>query len=197
MTESTPPLPKSGGGGRYALLGLLLLLGAGGVYFLMSTESEAPPPLAATVDAGVVQRPVMEPMLEIPEEEPDAGPQDAGVEEPPDDQTMTASMRPAQPRECNGELTQQQILSVVAPARSQVRQCYERRLKVNNVLQGTVNVSVLVERDGSVGQMRVGGSLRDNEVFACVRRIVQGLRFPPPSGGCVQVNVPFALAPQN
>ena len=64
------------------------------------------------------------------------------------------------------------------------------------MLQGTVNVAVLVDRDGSIDQMRVGGSLRDNEVFACVRRIVEGWRFPPPSGGCVQVNVPFALSPQ-
>ena len=120
------------------------------------------------------------------------GPQDAGIAEEP---TMS-TMRAPQPRECNGELTQQQIVSGVGPARSQVRQCYERRLKVNNVLQGTVNVAVLVDRDGSIDQMRVGGSLRDNEVFACVRRIVEGWRFPPPSGGCVQVNVPFALSPQ-
>ncbi len=192
MTESTPPPPESGGGSRYAILGILLLLGAIGVYFLMSGGDEQPPPIAAVIDAGVVQRPVMEPDIEIPDEEPDAGPQDAGIAEEP---TMS-TMRAPQPRECNGELTQQQILSVVGPARSQVRQCYERRLKVNNVLQGTVNVAVLVDRDGSIDQMRVGGSLRDNEVFACVRRIVEGWRFPPPSGGCVQVNVPFALSPQ-
>lgn len=192
MTESTPPPPESGGGARYALLGILLLLGAVGVYFLMAGGDETPPPVAVAPDAGIVQRPVMEPMLEIPEEEPDAGPVDSG---PPEEPTMS-TMRAPQPRECNGELTQQQILSVVAPARSQVRQCYERRLKVNNVLQGTVQVAVLVERDGTIDQMRVGGSLRDNEVFSCVRRIVQGWRFPAPSGGCVQVNVPFALSPQ-
>lgn len=190
VTESTPPPPESGGS-RYAIIGILLLLGAIGVYFLMSGDGD-PPPVAAVVDAGVVQRTVMEPLLDIPDEEPDAGPQDAGTVEEP---TKT-SMRPAQPRECNGELTQQQILAVVGPARSQVRQCYERRLKVNNVLQGTVNVAVLVDRDGSIDQMRVGGSLRDNEVFTCVRRIVEGWRFPAPSGGCVQVNVPFALSPQ-
>ena len=178
---------------RYALVGVLLLLLAGGTYCALNQEDDGPSPIATMVDAGVVTRPAMEPVLEIPEEEPDAGPQDAGAPEEPE----TTMRRAVRKQTCDGELSQQQILSVVGPARSQVRQCYERRLKANNLLQGTVQVAVLIGRDGSVDQSRVGGSLHDNEVFSCVRRIVQGWHFPAPSGGCVQVNVPFNLTPQD
>lgn len=180
---------------RYAIIGLLLLLGAGLVFYLMKDDSGGER-VVMTPDAGVLVPPTyQEPYLDIPDEEPDAGPPpDTG---PPEPETMATTMRTPRQQECNGELTQQQILSVVGPARSQVRSCYERALKQNNVLQGTVSVAVLVERDGSVGQMRVGGSLNDNEVFSCVRRLVQEWRFPAPSNKCVQVNVPFNLTPQN
>jgi hypothetical protein len=100
-------------------------------------------------------------------------------------------------RECSGELTRDQILSVVGAARSQTRECYERRLEENDALRGMVTVAVLVDHDGSVDQRWVGGSLRDPEAFACVGRVVDGWRFAPPSGGCVQVNVPFALWPRD
>lgn len=112
------------------------------------------------------------------------------------EETTTTDTTPRM-RECHGELTRDQILSVVGASHSQIRECYERRLAENDALRGTVNVAVLVDHDGSVDRSRVGGSLGDPEVFACVGRVVDGWRFAPPSGGCVQVNVPFALSPSD
>lgn len=109
----------------------------------------------------------------------------------------TTTDAPPRMRECRGELTRDQILSVVGASRSQIRECYERRLAENDALRGMVNVAVLVDHDGSVDRRWVGGSLADPEVFACVGRVVEGWRFAPPSGGCVQVHVPFALSPRD
>ncbi|TPW00887.1 MAG: hypothetical protein FD124_3870, partial [Alphaproteobacteria bacterium] len=49
-----------------------------------------------------------------------------------------------------------------------------------------------------VAQTSVGGSLNDKEVFACVRRLAETWRFPPPSGGaCAVVAAPFQFSPKN
>ncbi len=184
--------PTGGGGMRYALIGLLLLLGAVGLY-CMSQEEPTPSPVAeAVVDAGAPPPRQIAPTFEIPEEE-DAALPDAA---PPPETAMRSSMMRRAPRECTGDIDVGAIRAVVRRAQPQVRACYERRLKVNNILQGTVQVRMIVGRDGTVDQVAVGGSLRDPEVFSCVRRLANTWRFPNPSGGCAQVNVPFSLTPR-
>ncbi|MEM9070311.1 MAG: AgmX/PglI C-terminal domain-containing protein [Myxococcota bacterium] len=193
MTESTMPPPASGGGMRYALIGLLLLLGAVGLY--CATQEDEPEPVAQQTqpDAGPPAPPPrqIEPTFEIPEEV-----EDAGVDTAPPPETMMASMSGMRRRECTGDINVAGIRAVVSRARPQVRACYERRLKVNNILQGNVQVRMIVGRDGSVDQVAVGGTLRDSEVFSCVRRLANTWRFPNPTGGCAQVNVPFSLSPR-
>lgn len=176
---------------RYALIGLLLILGAVGLYCMSQDEPE-PEPVATVHDAGPPQ-PIrqIEPTFEIPDEEEDAGPPDTGPEP-----TKMTSMRVPMRRQCEGDIAVAGIQPVISRARPQVRACYERRLKVNNVLQGVVNVRVIVDNDGTVDQVAVGGSLRDSEVFSCVRRLASTWRFPNPTGGCAQVNVPFRLTPR-
>ena len=128
---------------RYALIGLLLLLGAGAIYFFSQSDEggESDPVAQVTPDAGPPQRTnVMVPELEIPEEEPDAGQPDTG---PPEEETAMSTMR-RRPRECTGNIDPSAIRQVVARQNPQVRACYERRLKVNNILQGTVNVRLRI-----------------------------------------------------
>ena len=178
---------------KYALVGILLLLAAVGLYCATQGE-DGPEETVATAplpDAGAIQRQTrMQPEFEIPEEEPDLGQPDLGQPE----QTMRTVR---QPRTCDGDLDVAGVRRVAQQQRRQVRSCYERRLKVNNVLQGTVNVNLVVGRDGRVDQVRVGGSLRDSEVFSCVRRLAQSWRFPAVTGGsCAQVSIPFAMTPR-
>ena len=175
---------------RYALIGLLLILGAIGLY-CMSQEDPPPEPVANVHDAGPPPTRVIEPTFEIPDEVEDTGPPDAGPEEP----TMV-TMRTPMRRQCDGDIDVAGIQPVISRARPQVRACYERRLKVNNILQGVVNVRMIVDDNGEVDQVAVGGSLRDPEVFSCVRRLATTWRFPNPTGGCAQVNVPFRLTPR-
>jgi outer membrane biosynthesis protein TonB len=193
-TESTQPPPPAGGNAKYALIGLLLLLGAAAMYFF--TRPEPAPPVVADetpVDAGIVRPPpAYEPDIEIPDEVPDAGPQDSG---PIKRRIIYVDRRDSW--DCSGNIPVASIRQVISRERRQVRNCYERRLKVNNTLQGNVNVRVRVGASGNVSAVQVGGSLRDREVFSCVRNLANRWRFPAPSGGrCAVIAAPFSLSPR-
>lgn len=176
---------------------MLLLLLAIGVY--CGTQPD-PEPEPETPVAETPTRPTQfEPEIIIPEEdEEDAGPPDTGFDAG-EEETMSSMMSGMRrvPRNCEGNLDVAALQQVVSRQRPQVRACYERALKQNNILQGTVNVRLIIGSDGSVDQVSVGGSLRDNEVFGCVRRLARGWTFPRPTGGaCAQVNAPFNLTPR-
>jgi outer membrane biosynthesis protein TonB len=99
--------------------------------------------------------------------------------------------------DCDGDLSRAALQSVIDSNRAQVRNCYERRLKVNNVLQGDLKLKIKVGSNGQIAAASVGGSLKDNEVFGCVRSLAQRWSFPPPSGGaCAVVQVPFQFSPK-
>lgn len=196
-SESVRPPPSGGGNLKYAVIGLLLLLGAVGLYF--ATATTPPPPVVTTaVDAGILARPTALATndLEIPDPLPDAGPPvDAGG---PRIRYVTRYVGGGGTNwDCSGDIPAARITQVINEYRSQVRNCYERRLKVNNTLTGTLSLTMKVDGAGRVEATNVGGSLRDNEVFSCVRSIATGMRFPAPSGGsCAVVNAPFNFSPR-
>jgi len=178
---------------KYAFVGILLALAAVGLYCATEDGGDDGEVVAtAPPDAGIIQRNTqMQPEFEIPEEEPDLGVPDLG---PPEPQPMSMVRRQ---RTCDGNLDVAAIRAVATRQQRQVRSCYERRLKVNNVLQGTVNVQLVVGRTGSVEQVSVGGSLRDSEVFSCVRRLASSWEFPAVEGGsCAIVSIPFRMTPR-
>ncbi|MFT5353761.1 MAG: outer membrane biosynthesis protein TonB [Polyangiales bacterium] len=194
LSDTTPPPPITGGGAKYGLVGILLVLLAIGVYCGTQPDPEPEP-------TPVVETPTrpnqFEPQIEIPDEIEDAGPPDTGFDAGEEEAVAMMSTMRRVPRNCEGNLDVSAVQQVVARQRPQVRACYERALKQNNILQGTVSVRMIIGRDGSVDQVNVGGSLRDNEVFGCVRRLARNWRFPRPTGGaCAQVNAPFTLTPR-
>jgi len=179
---------------KYALVGILLALAAVGLYCATQEEesTDGEEVAAAPPDAGIIQRQTkIQPQFDIPEEEPDLGAPDLG----PPEQTTMRTVR--QPRTCDGNLDVSAIRSVAQRHQRQVRSCYERALKRNNILQGTVNVRMVVGRTGSIEQVSVGGSLRDSEVFGCVRRLARSWEFPAVEGGsCAVVSIPFRMTPR-
>ena len=61
----------------------------------------------------------------------------------------------------------------------------------------TVSVKICVDAGGAVDGVQVGGSLRDRDVFSCVRSIAMQMRFPRVEGGsCAVVNVPYSFSPR-
>jgi hypothetical protein len=180
------------------VIGVLLLVAAVVIWLLMQNcggEQVAVVDTPRVVDAGPPTK--IEPELYIPDPEPDSGPQiDAG----PPRKNVKIVYRYVQGGgdwDCAGDVPTAQIQRIVADNRRQVRNCYERALKRNNQLQGNLTLSMKIARDGSVEATRVGGSLGDPEVFACVRSLAARWRFPNPSGGnCAVVRAPFSLTPQ-
>ena len=129
--SSLPPLKDNQG--KYGLVALLVLLTAFGLWFAFGTGEEPkqePPPAP---EPEPVVREQFEPQIEIPDEEE--------LFEEPAEPVEAAPKRPARPQyvECNGVLSAKEILGTInGPPRRQVRSCYERRLKDDNLLQGNI-----------------------------------------------------------
>jgi hypothetical protein len=201
-SESSPPPPIGGGGGnlKYGIIGVVLIGAAAAVWFGMKGCEEDPQPQAATptvVDAGApVERStaLADDDLLIPELEPDAGP-------PPDAGRRVRYVTRyvgggGGSWACNGQIDPGRARAALSQHNLQFRNCYERRLKVNQTLEGRVSVQMRVGRNGRVTAVRTGGTLRDAQVLSCVRSIAQRIEFPQPSGGCAVVAAPFNFTPR-
>ena len=194
QTSQPPPPPSSGGNLKYILIGLLFL-GGGAIIAWLAAGKQDPPKPAAAAPAPEPARvnPMAEQNLVLEEEKPVEEPQ------PPPEATPTPkSNRPkAQAWECSGEVTQAEAKKVIDENRPQIRSCYERRLKVNNILQGDINLRLKVGTGGRVVATALSGTMKDSDVFACVRNIAQAWTFAAPTGGnCAIVAVPFSFKPK-
>ncbi len=195
MAESTPPQAPSGGGNlKYAIIGVVLILASVGVWFGMQSCEEPPPsPVAAAMDAGApAPPPPGDDLLIMPDEVPDSALPDAGTRI----RYVTRFVGGGGDWSCSGDIDQAAASRAIRANNLQFRNCYERRLKVNNQLRGQVMLQVRVGRDGAATAVRTGGSLGDPEVSSCVRNIAQRIRFPRPTGNCAVVAVPFDFTPQ-
>jgi outer membrane biosynthesis protein TonB len=183
-----------GGGGKYAVIGLLLFAAAGALYYFTLPKTETP---VATQTPVATPPPAPAPQahfdngLDIAEEEPDAG---APVEETAR-RTGTGGGGNAD-WSCTGEIATAQASSAFRSHSGEVRQCYERKLRTDPMLQGTLSVRLKIGTGGTVQGVQVGGSLRDAEVVACVRERARTWRFPGPAGGCAVIAAPFSLTPR-
>lgn len=192
-SETTPP-PPSSGGAKYAIIGLLLLGGAAAIWFATAPGPEPEPIAAAPPDAAPPPQrsQQFQPDFVIPDEEPDAGEPDAA----PVKRRIVYVDRRSQ-WDCSGDIPAAAARAVVRENQRQVRNCYERRLKVDSTIQGRLNVRVKIGSSGSVGAVRVSGSLRDAEVSSCVRNLARRWSFPSPTGGaCAVLDAPFNLTPR-
>ena len=192
MAESAKP--HSGGNLKYIVGGVVLLLLAMGVFFFglqKPAQAPAPEPPPAPVVAERVN-PMAQPEL-ILEETKDAGkPQ----EETAPDKPKVVRKEVRDEWDCEGDLARPALQGVIDSNRAQIRSCYERRLKMNNVLAGDLKLRLRVAPSGQVTATAVSGSLRDNEVFGCVRNIASKWSFPPPEKGCAVIQVPFQFSPK-
>jgi hypothetical protein len=192
LTSKPPAPPSSGGNLKYVLIGLLFL-GAAIALWLVAGGGQKPP-VAGPAPAPEVQRvnPMEQPDLQLEEPEPVPEP----VPEPEPEPTAKPKGRAAGEWECSGDLPNPG--KVINDNHAQIRSCYERRLKVNNVLQGDLMLRVKVGPTGRVVASSATGSIRDPQVFSCVRALAQNWNFPVPTGGgCAVVQVPFQFSPKN
>ena len=76
-----------------------------------------------------------------------------------------------------------------------VRYCYEKRLKLDPKLAGTITADFTVSSDGSVTIVKVAG-MGDETLEACVAAQIRSIRFPKTnSNDLVRIRYPFKLQP--
>ena len=187
--SSLPPLKQNDG--KYGLIALLLLVFAVGLWFFVGREDEPEPPPEAAAAPAEPAREQFAAELEIPDE-------DASVPEP-EGKTPRRRTDGSNPEnwECNGRINASQVASVIRGAPSkQVQTCYERGLKGNNLLQGSMQVELTIGASGRVNAVSVSGTLKDRQVYSCVKRVARSWQFPKPTDGCVRINVPFQMTPK-
>ena len=89
------------------------------------------------------------------------------------------------------------LQAAVTRYRGQVRQCYERALKQNNMLQGRVTVTVSIGGNGRVESANASGNL-GSAVNSCVSAAARTWQLVAPTGGtCATARVPFNMTPTN
>jgi TonB family protein len=191
-TTSAPPPPPPGGNLKFVALGLVFLLCAAGLWMVIGKEEPPPPaPVAKPAEPARVN-PMAEQQLALEEPEPEPEPV---VEAPTEEPKKKVGGAPKGDWDCSGDLTNP--MQVINEQRAQVRACYERRLKVNNILQGELRVKLKVGANGKVVLANVSGNMNDAEVNSCVRKLASSWSFQPPSGGtCAVVQVPFQFSPK-
>jgi outer membrane biosynthesis protein TonB len=193
--SSRPPPPKRKNDLVYAVLGLVFFGAAVGLWMSLGTD-EPPQPAPPPVQEIARANPIAEPDLEL---EPEPEPAPVPVPEPVPDPAKKPATAPAREGgwDCSGEIPVAAIKGVIDTNRSQVRACYERRLKVNSILQGSLRLKIKIGADGAVADTQTGGTLRDAEVSSCVRTLASTWRFPAPTGGrCAVVEAPFQFEPK-
>jgi hypothetical protein len=179
-----------GGNAKYVALGLLLLAGAYAFWvFLQPAPAPAPPPPPEQPKAPERENPLATPEFVL-DEEPEPEP-----EKPAPTKTRIRYIPGAW--ECSGDIDKKAAAKVVATNKRQVTTCYERRLKMNNVLEGNLKLTIKIGNTGSVVDTAISGTLNDREVYDCVRNLTKTWTFPAPEGGnCAIVAAPFSFTPR-
>jgi outer membrane biosynthesis protein TonB len=189
-------LPPPKRRGPLYVVGFLLVAGGLIAYWQLSSESDAESPVSTAVESVIPDRQTrLAGQSFIISETPDAA-SDGSVDDAATDGSRTRNRRGPAATGCTGTLNAALARRYISRHRGAVRSCYERRLKTVNNLQGQVLVDLRVGTGGQVSRVRVRGSLRDPEVFSCIRNTVSQWRLPSPEGGCANLQVPFSFTPR-
>lgn len=100
------------------------------------------------------------------------------------------------PATCHGDLTEEQVRSVVAARGQRVFACRDRSTTEGPATQAVLDAEVLVDPSGSVDSIRHSG-LSQGPLLQCAIQEMLAWRFPPPSEGCAIVRIPFLFRPDN
>ncbi len=196
MSETTPPIPKSGGSGPFVLAAIVMLLLMGGlIYWKMKGSSEAPKAQDTPVPSATQNTPTLD-------DAPPPPPPIASDSAAPAPSSATAKKLVSSGGgggacgPCSGDTTPA-IVSALHAKGAQARSCYEHALRQNSMLAGRMSIQLTINQQGQVCSSSVGtNELGDPSVANCVLAMMRSASFPAPSKGCVQVAVPLNFTPK-
>src|SRR6478609_2120456 len=197
MSESTPPVPKSGGSGPFILAAIVMLLLMGGLIFWKmnsggggeTAKVEAPKPSAAP------EQPVLD---EPPPPPPPVASTDSSAK--PDESSKPGTKKVGSTAGsacgvCEGE-PNPALQGALGGKAGQSRACYEKALSSNSTLSGRMTVSIKINQQGSVCSAQIKSDLNNPRVENCVLQNFRAATFPAPKGGCVDASVPLYFKPK-
>lgn len=197
MSDSAPEkIPGQGGNGPFIVIAVLLALVLGGlVFFKMRTPPEGPKPVASVVaeTPKTVAKPALTDSIPPPPEETPEETPDAGAKKP----ATTGGGNTACGGTCAGTPTS--ATSGDLRGRSGVaRGCYERALRTNSSIQGSITVNVRVDPSGNVCSASAAkDTLHAPDVTACILGSFRGQRVGAPTGGCADTSLTLNFEPKN
>lgn len=96
-----------------------------------------------------------------------------------------------------GTLSKRVVREVMNHTRPKLTSCYETSLQRFPSLYTTISVTARldVNSKGHVSKVRLKGTEKWPELETCLSRAFQGMVFPPPSGGAIELILPLRLSP--
>jgi hypothetical protein len=153
-------------------------------------QQPEPRPLFSSPTQKLVELPVSDPSQPVTTD--DAGTPDAGSDA--DQDVRPEKRRRALPQ---GKIDSRRVTAFIRSKQGQVRQCYERRLRQNNILHGVLVAQIKISPAGRAMDVSFPqDTLHDSQVQQCVRSAIGSWQFPQPEGGYVVVSNPFRFEPR-
>lgn len=96
-----------------------------------------------------------------------------------------------------GALPLEVVTRIMRANTRSLRECYDTARAATPALYGTIDIGFAIEGNGNAADVKVrGGTLTDDATRVCTTKVLQGLKFPEPETGKVQVTATLAFAPR-
>ena len=97
----------------------------------------------------------------------------------------------------SGDFDVRAVTRMIQTRQSAIRGCYERELRNDPTLSGTIRVQVTIQESGSTTGRVLENGMGSDAVSRCITGVIGGFRFTPgPEGGSVVYAFPFVFEPQ-
>lgn len=197
MSANPPPSsslrPPAESGGSIKYLAVVALLGAGLLGLLVWKHFAADAPPVVVAPPPVHSAPVNPHEDDVPPPPPI---EDLGSDTGPPKSTGSSNTTVCDTKLCSGGMTSDLEAALAFRAKT-AHKCYDDALAQDSTLRGSVKISVRIASNGNICSANPASSdLANPNVANCIaNRFRQAGHFPPPSGGCLDVNVPISLLP--
>ena len=197
MASKAPPPSKPAGvppsgNGKFIAIALVLVGVIAAAIAWKKCQPPPPPPPPPIVDAGPPINTGRNPVDDIPLPPviEDAGP-DAGKKI-----IIVQASNQCDAKKCSGT-SSSELEQMLAFRVKQAHRCYDQALAQDPTLKGKISVQVRIGAQGGVCSAGVASNdMGSPNVANCVVNYFRGANFPPPKGGCADINIPINFVPR-
>jgi len=195
MADSMPPSKPGSSKAIIGLLvgGVLILVAAVVIFYTRSQPEPEPEPEKPKVDEKI-EAPaplVLATKQTTLESDADAGPLVLTAEQDTDQKKPKPKVGGT---EKMGKIDGKAVNRYINTRFGQVRNCYERRLKLNPLLEGKVDLNIGVNTKGKASSITVTqDTVHDPQMITCIKGVIQSWDLPKPEGGRVIIAKQFTF----